>query len=58
MIDYESFCKIKHLKAHEGLSASQIAAELAMDPRTVGKWLAQEHFKPRKPTARASKLDP
>jgi len=58
MIDYESFCKIKHLKAHQGLSAAQIAAELAMDPRTVSKWLAQEQFKPRKPTARCSKLDP
>jgi transposase len=58
MIDYESFRKIKHLKEHEGLSAAQIAAELAMDPRTVGKWLAQEQFRPRKPTARESKLDP
>ena len=29
MIDYELFCKIKHLKEHEGLTAPQIAAELA-----------------------------
>jgi predicted DNA-binding transcriptional regulator YafY len=35
MIDFELFCKIKHLKEHEKLTASQIAAELAIDARTV-----------------------
>jgi transposase len=58
MIDYELFCKIKHLKEHAGLSAAQIAAELAIDPRTVKKWLAQGQFCPRKATPRPSKLDP
>ena len=58
MIDYELFSKIKHLKEHEGLTGSQIAAELALDPRTVGKWLAQGQFRPRKAAARPSKLDP
>ena len=58
MIDYELFCKIRHLKDHEGLSAHQIAGELAMDPRTVAKWLARERFCPRKASLRASKLDP
>ena len=58
MIDYHCFCQIKHLHAHQGLNASQIARELALDPRTVAYWLTQEHFRPRKPRPRASKLDP
>lgn len=58
MIDYELFCKIRHLKEHEGLSAHQIAGELAMDPRTVVKWLTRERFCQRKASVRASKLDP
>jgi len=58
MIDYELFCKIRHLKEHEGLTAHQIAGELAMDPRTVVKWLAHERFCQRKASVRASKLDP
>jgi transposase len=58
MIDYELYCKIRHLKDHEGLSGHQIAGELAMDPRTVGKWLARERFCQRKASLRASKLDP
>jgi hypothetical protein len=58
MIDYHRFCQIKYLHAHQGLNASQIAREVSLDPRTVAYWLAQEHFRPRKPTHRASKLDP
>ena len=41
MIDYELYCKIRHLKEQEGLNAHQIAGELAMDPRTVAKWLTR-----------------
>jgi transposase len=58
MIDYHRFCQIKHLHEHQGLNASQIARELSLDPRTVSYWLAQEHFCPRKPRQRPSKLDP
>jgi transposase len=58
MIDYHCFCQIKHLHAHQGLNASQIARELALDPRTVAHWLAQEHFRPRTPRPHPSKLDP
>jgi len=58
MIDYELYCKLRHLKDHEALSAHQIAGELAMDPRTVGKWLARERFCQRKASLRVSKLDP
>jgi len=58
MIDYHGCCQIKHLHAHQGLNASQIARELTLDPRTVASWLAQEHFRPRKLSLRLSKLDP
>jgi transposase len=58
MIDYHRFCQIKHLQAHQGLNAAQIARELALDPRTVAYWLAQEHFRPRTPRLHTSKLDP
>jgi len=58
MIDYHCFCQSKHLHAPQGLNASQIAKELALDPRTVAYWLAQDHFRPRKPRLYASKLDP
>ena len=58
MIDYASFCQIKHLHEQQGLSASQIAATLSLDPRTVSYWLTQERFRPRKSRQRPSKLDP
>lgn len=58
MIDYACFCQIKHLHEQQGLSAAQIAATLALDPRTVAYWLTQERFRPRKATQHASKLDP
>ena len=58
MIDYACFCQIKHLHAHDGLNASQIAQTLTLDPRTVAYWLAQAHFRPRKLSQRSSKLDP
>ena len=46
------------LHGQHGLNASQIARELTLDPRTVSSWLAQEHFRPRTPSHRASQLDP
>ena len=58
MIDYQGFCQIKHLHDQEGLNRSQIAAALTFDPRTVAYWLTQDHYRPRKPTRRSSKLDP
>ena len=57
MIDYERFCKIKSLKM-KGLTGTQIAGELDLDPRTVYKWLEVKQFSPRQSTPRKSKLDP
>jgi len=58
MIDYHQFCQIKDLQEREGLKASQIAAVLDLDPKTVTYWLDQERFRPRKSTPRPSQLDP
>ena len=58
MIDYQCFCQIKYLREHQGLNTSQIAQEVSLNPRTVSYWLAQEHFRPRRPANRPSKLDP
>lgn len=58
MIDYELFSKIRHLNQQDRLTAPQIARKLALDVRTVQKWLDQTQFKPRKSSPRASKLDP
>ena len=58
MIDYACFCQIKHLHEQQGLSTSQIAATLSLDPRTVAYWLTQERFRSRELRARTSKLDP
>ncbi len=58
MIDYDTFCHIHHLHAHDGLNVSQIAHLLALDARTVSHWLAQTHFRPRHSSPRSSKLDP
>jgi transposase len=58
MIDYQQFCQIKQLHDQDGLHVSQIATTLALDPRTVAYWLAQDHYRPKKATPRSSKLDP
>lgn len=58
MIDYQQFAQIKDLHERQGLSATQIATALALDPRTVAYWLRQERFRPRQAATRSSKLDP
>lgn len=58
MIDYATFCRIKHLNAEEGLTVTQIARDLALDARTVALWLAEPHYRARRPVVRPSKLDP
>lgn len=58
MIDYETFCRIKHLHEQDGLTLAQIARVLSLDPRTVRAWIGTERFRPRQAARRASKLDP
>ena len=56
MIDYDQFCRIKRFR-EQGLKAGQIAVELGLDSRTVGKWMDHERFQLRLPGLRTSKLD-
>lgn len=58
MIDYELYCKIKDYHQNRRLSVAQIARELALDERTVAKWLSMGKFCPREVAPRPSKLDP
>ena len=58
MIDYQTFCAIHDHHTQRGLNAAQIAEALALDARTVAKWLSEPRFRPRQSRARASKLDP
>ena len=58
MIDYETYQRIKQLQSQEHLSAMQIANELAIDYRTVAKWLKTPRFHPRQSSAQSSLLDP
>lgn len=57
MIDYETYAKIHHLQSAERMTVTQIARELAIDPRTIAYWLDQPRFRPRQPAHRVSKLD-
>ncbi len=57
MIDYETYCRIKHLHCEDGLTVTQIAQAMALDPRTVQSWLETERYRPRQGTRRGSKLD-
>ncbi len=57
MIEYATYCRIHELSERDKLLAPQIAAELALDERTVRFWLAEETYRPRQGIKRESKLD-
>ena len=58
MIDYATYQRIQHLHRVEQLTVTQIAHAIALDARTVRRWLDEPRFRPRVPCARPSKLDP
>jgi DNA-binding transcriptional regulator YiaG len=58
MIDYQTFQQIRCLYDQKKLKASQIAAELNLDLKTVQKWIHIGRYRPREGTKRSSKLDP
>ncbi len=58
MIDYETWCKIKHAIDTEHLSLKQTAHALGLHIRTVSSWAKLAHYEPRKPVKRPSLLDP
>ena len=57
MIDYSTFCRLRQLHDEQGLSVSQIAAALELDPKTVAKWITRPTYRPRASGRRPSKLD-
>jgi len=57
MIDFEIWHRIQKYQ-QEGLKAGQIARKLAIDPRTVEKWLQEDRYRQRASARRKSKLDP
>ena len=58
MIDYATFQRIQHLHRVDQLTVAQIAHAIALDARTVRRWLDEPRFRPRLSGARPSKLDP
>ena len=58
MIDYQTYCQIRHLYLQEKLLFGQIARELKLDLKTVLKWARREKFQKAPCPQRKSKLDP
>lgn len=58
MIDYETYVQIRNYFTRDGLTYSQIASELGLDPRTVARWANEKRYLPRRTALRESKLDP
>jgi transposase len=56
MIRYPVFCQIRELRQKD-LTVPQIAAELALDVKTVAKWIERPTYQARQAAKRASKLD-
>jgi transposase len=58
MIDYPTYCQIRHLALEKKLTNRQIARELKLNRKTVRQWVERESFQKAPPPQRASKLDP
>ena len=56
MISYELFCQIRQLADQQQLNATQIAAKLHLDGKTVAKWIARPNYQQRQKVKRPSKL--
>lgn len=58
MIDYETYVRIRNYLENDGLTRSQVAECLSLDPRTVARWANEKTYQPRKRGKRPGKLDP
>jgi transposase len=58
MIDYQTYCQIRHLFFQKQLSLRQIARELKLGFHTVRKWARRAGYQRASVAKRASKLDP
>jgi transposase len=57
VIDYQLYCQIKDRHDKDRLTIAQIARDLHLSARTVGRWLAADKFRQRQTPPRPSKLD-
>ena len=57
MIDYQTYCQIRHLVTEKQLGLRQIARELNLGLNTVRKWAGRESYKRAVLPRRSSKLD-
>jgi transposase len=57
MIDYQTYCQIRHLFSQKHLSLRQIARELKLGFHTVRKWARRESYQRASIPKRPSKLD-
>ena len=58
MIDYQTYCQIRHLFTEKQLGLRQIARALKLGLNTVRKWARRERYQRAPIPKRASKLDP
>jgi transposase len=58
MIDYQTYCQIRHLFTEKGLGVRQIARQLKLGINTVRKWAGRESYQRAPIPKRTSKLDP
>jgi transposase len=58
MISYPVFCQLRELYEQKHLTVRQIADALALDVKTVAKWVERATYQVRKAAKRSSKLDP
>lgn len=60
MIDYQTYCQLRHLRDEAGLTISQIARQLGLHRQTVAKWDKRSRYDARSSapaSRRTSKLD-
>jgi transposase len=60
VIDYQTYCQVRHLREQAGLTITQIARQLDLHWQTVAKWAKRSRYEPRSSapaSRRASKLD-
>jgi transposase len=58
MIDYQTYCQIRHLYTEQHLGLRQIARQLQLGPNTVRKWAQRLTYQRASLPKRPSKLDP
>ena len=58
MIDYQTYCQIRHLLTEKGLGLRQIARQLKLGLNTVRKWARRASYQRAPIPKRPSKLDP